>query len=119
MDLPQPRWSHDSILSISLAWVKLMLPDMRETTEGSGLRRFTATALQAHWRMSPTLMRWTWEAEQRSFGETVGITFTNKSITSTSPGKTTTPIRKSRLRTAGDMPGQNLTAQDRCGTAVQ
>src|SRR4029077_13406533 len=29
------------------------------------------------------------------------------------------PTRKSRLRTAGDMPGQNLTAQDQCGTVAQ
>src|SRR5262249_1750714 len=96
-----------------------MLPDMRETTEGCGLRNVMATPLQAPWRMIPTLMHWTWEAEQRSFGETVGITFTNKSITSTSHGKITPPTRKSRPRTGGDMPGQNLTAQDRCGTVAQ
>src|SRR6266481_9556865 len=57
--------------------------------------------------------------EPRSYGETVGIKFTKTFTSSNRPGKTTPPTRKSRLRTAGDMPGQNLTAQDQCGTAAQ
>src|SRR5262245_20339687 len=64
-------------------------------------------------------MLWTWEVGPRLYGETVGIKSTNKFITSTSLGKITPHIRRSRPRTAGDMPGQNLTARDQCGTVAQ
>src|SRR5262245_21917845 len=96
-----------------------MLPDMRETTEGCGPKRFTATALQALWLTIRTLMHWTWETAPRSFGETVGIKFTNKSITSTSLGKIIPPIRRYRRRMAGDTPGQNLMGRGPCGMEVR
>src|SRR5262249_62017304 len=64
-------------------------------------------------------MLWTWEVGPRLYGETVGIKSTNKFITSTSLGKITPPIHRFRPQTAGDMPGQNLTARDQCGTVAQ
>src|SRR6266567_8077964 len=118
-DSPLQKWSYVLILYIKLALARRMLLDIVRTTVACVLRRFTETVQQALWLTTLILMLWIWVVGPRLYGETPGITFTRVSITLTLPEKATILTIRLRLRTAGDMPVQHLTALGQIGMVAQ